>query len=277
MLVNFHGVLDHAYKNGYAVGAFNCYNLETTQAVIEVASEKDKPVIIAFGAKYLKNMSLKTMAALTQSLASEAEVPVCLHLDHCDDISVIKQAILAGFTSVMYDGSKLDFEENLKNTQRVVELSHKYGVTVEAELGSLGIGSHSHEGLSTDLELLTDPQSAKKFVERTNVDALAVSVGTVHGLYQGDPDIKFDLLREINDLLKIPLVLHGGSGVPQEDILKCVSLGISKMNVNTEISTYTVQALRDLLSSESPHLSVLSIKEKTFAKDIVEKYINFLS
>jgi len=276
MLVNLNGVLKDAYKNNYAVGAFNSYNLETMQAAIESGKEQNGAVIVAFGEKYLPNMSTATAASITKSLAEESNNPVCLHLDHSSDLEIIKDAINSGFSSVMYDGSMLSFEENVKNTKEVVEYAHSYGVTVEAELGSLGIGEHSHEGADTDVEALTDPDVAKEFVDATNVDALAVSIGTVHGLYKGEPNIRLELLKEINDKVGIPLVLHGGSGVPEETMQKCIEHGISKVNVNTEVSMQTVSKLKELLNNEEPHLSSVSISEKNFAKETIKKYISFL-
>lgn len=276
MLVNFNGVLKEAYEKQYAVGAFNSYNLETMQATVEAGEEKNTPVIIAFGAKYMTNMSLRTAAGIAKSLAKEVSIPVCLHLDHCSDIDVIKEAVEAGFSSVMYDGSRLPYRENLANTKEVVEYAHRYGVTVEAELGSIGIGDQSHEGFDSDVEALTDPEVAKEFVEETNVDALAVSVGTVHGLYKGEPDIRIDLLKKINEKVGIPLVLHGGSGVPEEDILQCINNGVAKMNVNTEVSMHAVSKIKEVLNKEEMHLSELSILEKEYAKEIINKYISFL-
>lgn len=276
MLVNFNGVLNHAYKNKYAVGAFNSYNLETMQATVEAGEENNTPVIIAFGAKYLTNMSLHTAASIAKSLEKEASIPVCLHLDHCSDFDVIKDAIKSGFSSVMYDGSRLPYEENLLNTKKIVEYAHKYGVTVEAELGSIGIGDQSHEGFDSDKEALTEPEVAEEFVNETNVDALAVSIGTVHGVYKGEPNIRIELLKEINERVGIPLVLHGGSGVPEKDIVQCIENGIAKMNVNTEVSMNTVSSMKDKLNKDEMHLSELSILEKKFAKNIINKYISFL-
>lgn len=277
MLVNFNGVLKEAYDRHYAIGAFNSYNLETMQAAVEAGENKNTPVIIAFGAKYIQNMSLRTAANIAKSLVEKASIPICLHLDHCGDIETIKEAIEAGFSSVMYDGSRLPYEENLSNTKQVVEYAHKYGVTVEAELGSIAIGDQSHEGFEGDTEALTDPDVAAEFVRETNVDALAVSIGTVHGLYKGEPNIRINLLKEINNKVGIPLVLHGGSGVPEADILQCIKNGIAKINVNTEISMHTVAQMREILDKKDMHLSELSILEKEYAKEIIEKYISFLN
>ena len=154
-------------------------------------------------------------------------------------------------------------------------MAHACGVSVEAELGSLAAGEQSHEGSETDVEVFTDPSAAKQFVYETKVDALAVSIGTVHGLYKGKPNIRIDILKKINEQLSIPLVLHGGSGIPKEDILNCIANGISKINVNTEISTFTVEESTKLLSQKQPHLSVLALNQMGYVKEIVKKYISF--
>ena len=275
MLTNLKSILDVAYANKYAVGSFNGYNSETFRGIIEAGKETKTPIILAFGAKYLTNFSLESAAALTKSLAEDLDIPVCLHLDHCADMDVVFRAIKAGFGSVMYDGSMLPYEQNLANTKKVCEVAHACGVSVEAELGSLAAGDKSHEGSADDKEVYTDPKLAKEFVEITKVDALAVSVGTVHGLYKGKPNIRFDILEEINKEVGIPLVMHGGSGIPEDDILKSIANGISKINVNTEIATYAVEQTAKYLQEKQPHFSVLSLKQEEFVKDIVKKYIAF--
>lgn len=277
MLANFNTILTDAYQKGYAVGAFNCYNYETFKGAIDCAKEMNQPVIVAFGEKYIKNMSLQTAAAIVKSLADELTIPVCLHLDHCSDVNVVYQAIKAGFNSVMYDGSALPFEENLKNTKLVCDVAHASGVTVEAELGSLQAGEHSHEGSADDKEVYTNPQSAQRFVKETGVDALAVSIGTVHGMYKGKPEIRVDILSQINALTQIPLVLHGGSGTPEEDIRNCIKNGITKINVNTEISAFVVDETTKLLQEKQPHYSEVSLKQQSLVKDVVKKYIAFFT
>jgi fructose-bisphosphate aldolase, class II len=275
MMTNLEGILPKAYEKKYAVGSFNAYNYETFRGSIEAGIETDTPIITAFGAKYLTNMTLDTASAIVHSLAKDLEISVCLHLDHCKDMDVVFRAIRAGFGSVMYDGSALPFEENIANTKAVCKVAHACGVSVEAELGSLATGVKSHEGSAADVEAYTNPQSAKRFVDETGVDALAVSIGTVHGLYKGKPNIRIDILKEINSVLGIPLVLHGGSGTPEQDILDCIANGISKINVNTEISTYAVEKSAILLSENQPHFSVLSLNQVGFVKEIVKKYIAF--
>ncbi len=277
MLVNFKNILNEAYVNNYAVASFNGYNYETFNGIIEAGCETKTPVILAFGAKYLKNMSLETAYALSKSLGEGIETPICLHLDHCSDVDMVLRAIRIGFGSVMYDGSALIFAENVKNTKRVCDIAHACGVSVEAELGCLAAGTRSHEGSPSDVEIYTEPAAAQQFVEATHVDALAVSIGTVHGLYNGKPNIRIDILEDINKLLTMPLVLHGGSGIPEEDMLRCIALGTAKININTEISIYTVDQTTKLLADQQPHFSELSLNQTGYVKDIVKKYIAFLA
>jgi len=277
MLVNFRDILREAYIKKQAVGAFNGYNYETFKGIIEAGHEMKTPIILAFGAKYLENMSLDTAYAICKSLGEVLKTPICLHLDHCSDMDIVFRAIQAGFGSVMYDGSALPFDENLKNTKLVCDIAHACGVSVEAELGCLAAGERSHEGSVLDVETFTDPQAAKLFVEATNVDALAVSVGTVHGLYKAEPNIRIDILESINKLVAIPLVLHGGSGLPEKDILCCITNGIAKININTELSVYAVDRTAQLLADKQPHFSELSLNQVGFVKDIVKKYISFFN
>jgi fructose-bisphosphate aldolase class II len=192
-------------------------------------------------------------------------------------MDVVFCAIRNGFTSVMYDGSALSFAENAANTRQVCAVAHACGVSVEAELGCLAAGERSHEGSADDVASYTEPAAAKTFVEETNADALAVSIGTVHGLYKGKPDLRIDILRKIHKLLAAPLVLHGGSGLPEADISRCIANGIRKININTEVSVYTVDKTAELLAAEQPHFSELSLCQTGYVKDIVKKYIAFFA
>lgn len=275
MLQNFNRMLADAYQGKYAIGSFNVYNYETMRGVISAGETTKQPLIVAFGAKYLTNMSLEDASSMAKTLCADAEIPVCLHLDHCGSLSTIFQAVRAGFNSVMYDGSALPFEENIRNTKLVADVAHACGVSVEAELGSLAAGSQSHEGEASDRQIYTDPQKAAEFVKQTNVDALAVSIGTVHGLYKGTPNVRVDILKEINAAVGIPLVLHGGSGTPEDVIRACIANGIAKINVNTEISVYTVDKTMELLAGKKPHLSVIALNQQRFVSEVVEKYIGF--
>ncbi len=279
MLTNFKEMLLDAYKGHYAVGSFNAYSYETFRGIIEANKKAgNRPTIAAFGAKYLENMSLDEAYAIVSSIGSRyPEMQICLHLDHCKDINVICRAIRAGFGSVLYDGSSLPYEENLANTAKVCEIAHASNVSVEAELGSLAAGASSHEGEATDEEIYTDPEKAAEFVEKTGVDALAVSVGTVHGLYKGTPKVRVDILQKINEAAKLPLVLHGGSGTPEETIKACIQNGITKINVNTEISVFAGAKLKETLVSgeKVPHLSVLALNQEKDVEEVVSKYISF--
>ena len=272
MLTNFNKILGDAYHSKYAVGSFNVYNYETMRGVADAAKELSQPLIIAFGEKYLENMSLEAAYGIVNALLGDGDIPVCLHLDHASNMDNVYRAIKVGFGSVMYDGSALPFEENMTNTKRVCEIAHACDVSVEAELGSLAAGAHSHEGTADDKEIYTDPEKAKEFVEFTKVDALAVSIGTVHGLYKGEPNARVDILKEINEAVGIPLVLHGGSGTPEDIISDCIKNGISKININTEISMHVVEQSAKLLVDKKPHYSVLSLKQAEWAKEIVIKY-----
>ncbi|MCJ7688862.1 MAG: class II fructose-bisphosphate aldolase, partial [Clostridiaceae bacterium] len=231
MIITMKGILHDAMEGKFAVGSFNVYNYETIKGVMEASKEQNLPAILAFGEKYLSNMDFETVYGLAKSLSSNMDVPVALHLDHCVSLENIYRAIKAGFTSVMYDGSSLPFDENVENTLKIVEIAHSCNVSVEAELGSLATGLNSNEGMDEDEEVYTNPHQALEFVAKTGVDALAVSIGTVHGLYKGVPNIRVDLLKKIKEGVNIPLVLHGGSGTNEKILKECIQNGICKVNI----------------------------------------------
>ncbi len=278
MLCNLKTLLNDKRENKWAVGSFNVYSLETIKGVCEAARKTEKPAIISFGSSYLKNMDLEEIYFLAKKEAEKSSLPMALHLDHCSDFETIKNAVDAGFTSVMYDGSFLPFEENLENTKKVCEMAHEKNVSVEAELGSLALGEFSNETEIDHGESYTNPKDAAEFVKRTGIDALAVSIGTVHGLYKGKPDIRVDILKKIAEEVSIPLVLHGGSGTDEKILKECINNGICKINVNTEISYYTVKNIMNFLE-ENPntHLSEVSLLERKFVGDVVVKYINLFA
>lgn len=274
MLTNLAAVLGPAQRGAYAVGSFNVYSGETIRGVIDRAAQLRSPVIVAFGAGYLPNMDLEEVAALVSRRAAAADVPVVLHLDHCRDLGVVEKAASVGFTSVMYDGSHLDFEENVRGSAEAVRFSRALGASVEAELGSLALGAHSNEGGIGDAERYTDPAAAREFVERTGVDALAVSIGTVHGMYRGEPNIRVDLLKRIRAATSVPLVLHGGSGTPEAVLRECIANGICKINVNTEISQRAVADIAALVAADpNVHLSKLCLGAAASVAEVVGKYI----
>jgi len=275
MMTNLATVLNEARIGKYAVGSFNVYNYETVRGVIESGQEMGLATIVAFGENYLVNMTVEEMSALVRTMASKVDVPIVLHLDHCKSFDHIVQAIRAGFTSVMFDGSHLPYEENIRQTAEIVKIAHAVGVSVEAELGALAKGEFSNE---EDAEqIYTNPKEAKRFVDETGVDALAVSIGTVHGMYKGTPRIDVDILEQIAAVVEIPLVLHGGSGTPEDVVKKCIKTGICKINVNTEISVYAVKKIQELLAEKKCHLSEISLKEVGYVKEVVKKYMTMFS
>lgn len=276
MLVNTKEILSAAQNGKYGVAAFNVYNLETVQAAITVAKKENHPVIIALGERYFDTVDVEGFAALVKTLAGKSFVPVSLHLDHAYEKESIIRAIRCGFTSVMYDGSKYELAENIRLTKEITEIAHMAGVSVEAEIGSVARGAFSdeEEGDGT----LTDPKSAKEFVEETDVDFLAASIGTVHGMYTGKPNIDLDLLEEIRQLVGIPLVLHGGSGTPDEIIKQAVARGICKVNVNTEVSLAATSYLNQAFEQEqkAAHLSAIMAGMQEAMEPVMTKFVRLL-
>ncbi|RLI17642.1 class II fructose-1,6-bisphosphate aldolase [Candidatus Bathyarchaeota archaeon] len=271
MLVTNKELLLPAMKKGYAVGAFNIQNLESLLAVVEAAVEEKSPVIVAVTPSSIKYGGLAYLTKIVRTAAESAPVPMSLHLDHGKDFETVSKCVEAGFTSVMIDGSFLKFEENIALTKRVVDLAHAKGVSVEAELGRLaGVEESTVEEREA---VLTDPDSAKEFVEQTGVDTLAVAIGTSHGAYKfkGEAKLDFERLRLIRERVNIPLVLHGASsvpqwiiqkavkygaelagakGIPEEHIKKAISLGISKINIDTDLRLAFTATIREVLSTK---------------------------
>ena len=275
MFINTKEILSAAQQGNYAVAAFNVYSLETLQAAIHVAEQEKHPVIIALGERYFDTVDVEGFAALTKTLAEKASIPVSLHLDHAYQKESIIRAINCGFSSVMYDGSKYELKKNIDYTKDIVEIAHQAGVSVEAEIGSTARGAFSDEEEGTGT--LTDPQSAKRFVEETGVDFLAASIGTVHGMYTGEPDIKLDLLDRIQQAVGIPLVLHGGSGTPDETMKQAVAKGICKVNVNTEVSMAATLYLKESFEKgQHLHLSDLMAGMQTAMEPVMAKFIRLL-
>ena len=278
MLVNLKSLLAEADAAGRAVGSFNAYSRETARGVLAAARRSGSPVALAFGAAYLRNLDFPEIAAEARREAEAADVRFALHLDHCSDAELVRRALDAGFTSIMYDGSALPFAENAANTAAVVRLAEGYGASVEGELGSIGAGGGSAEGAGAGPEALTDPGQAAGFVDATGVDALAVSIGTVHGFYKAAPRIRLDVLEAIRAATPIPLVLHGGSGTPEPILLACMERGIRKINVNTELSRYTVAKLAEEIAAHPAiHLSELSLLQIEFFAEAVAPFIELFS
>ncbi|MEG1993655.1 MAG: class II fructose-1,6-bisphosphate aldolase [Oscillospiraceae bacterium] len=234
MLVTNDYILQAAHKGGYAVGAFNVNNMEIVQSIIEAAEELKSPVILAASEGAIKYAGGKYLAALVRLAAEEASVPVSLHLDHGTSFDKIIGCIRNGWTSVMIDGSHFPLEENIAVTKEIVNIAHAVGVSVEAELGRLS-GIEDNISVEEKDSIYTNPQEAVTFVKETGVDSLAIAIGTAHGKYKGVPKLDFDRLVEIKKLLDMPIVLHGASGIPEEDIKKAVKLGVNKINIDTDV------------------------------------------
>ncbi|PKM50581.1 MAG: ketose-bisphosphate aldolase [Firmicutes bacterium HGW-Firmicutes-7] len=253
-LVNLQEILKDAREKKYAVGAFDVSNYEMIRAVIEVAEEEKSPVILMGLKLDLEGIGIEYLMSMMKLAAEGASVPVCIHLDHATEYDLIKRAIDHGFTSVMYDGSILSLEENIINTKRVCELAHKYGVNVEAELGHVGDGITGNSETASDeivKEKLTLPEEMARFINETEVDALAVSIGTAHGVYVSEPKLDFKRLEILNKISTVPLVLHGGSGTPDNDIRKSIELGISKINIYSEVLNAYYSELKRALNAST--------------------------
>ena len=231
MLVNLNDILLDAKKNKYAVGLFNTTDTDMLEAAITAAEELNSPIIIGTAEVLLPFGDLNLIAPSMVHMAKNAKVPVCIHFDHGVSYEKCIQALDLGFTSIMFDGSQLPYEENIQKTKELAIIAHKYGATIEGEIGSIG----STDTQEADTDLYTNPEQAKDFVERTGVDALAIAIGTVHGPYKKKPNLDINRLKVISDLIDTPLVLHGGSGLSDNDFKSTIENGISKINIFTDL------------------------------------------
>lgn len=243
-LVSSYEMLLKAQREGYALGAFNVENMEMVQAVIEAAEEMHSPVMIQTTPGTLKYATPAMFAAMVKTLAEGASVPVCLHLDHGDSVDTVRNCMAAGYTSLMIDGSKLDFEENIALARQVVDMAGD--CPIEAELGTVGGKEDSHSAEAQ----YTDPSKAAEFVQRTGIASLAVAIGTAHGIYKGEPKLDIQRLSEIRQAVSVPLVLHGTSGVPEAAVRDCIREGICKVNYATDLRIAYTRGVRQLLSEK---------------------------
>lgn len=250
MLVNLEYVLKIAEEKNCAIGSFNTPNLENMIAVISAAEELNVPVIIMHAQCHEEYAPLDIVGPIMLLMAKRAKVPVCVHLDHCEDLNYLKRAIDIGFTSVMIDASSLPYDENVKMTKEAVCLAHPKNISVEAEIGVLGGREAGNQKPLTKEEMYTDPDLAKKFVDDTNIDALACSFGTAHGIYKVKPELDFDRIQRINKLCNLPLVMHGGSGVSSEDYVKAIKCGVRKINYYSYMSRDGIYAAREILKKD---------------------------
>ncbi len=244
--------LKDGLDKGYAVAQININNLEFVQAIIEAAEEERAPVILGASEGALKYMGLDYAVAIAQTAAERSSVPVMLHLDHGPNLDWVLKAIRAGFSSVMIDASRLPLEENIALTKQVVDLCHSLDIEVEAELGRI-TGTDDDLTIDERMATLCRPEDAERFVGETHVDALAAAIGSAHGHYKGKPQLDFNRLSAIRKATGIPLVLHGGSGIPDDDVREAIGLGIAKMNINTDNQEVFTEKVREVLQ-ENPKL-----------------------
>lgn len=249
-LVTLKEILAGTKEGHYAVGGFNFNGYEDAQGIINAAVAKNSPIILMASMGTVKYMGLKQVVGMIKGMAESVDIPVCLHLDHATDYDLIKEAIREGFTSVMIDASAKDYETNIAETKAIVEFAKDYNCSVEAELGKVG-GKEENIVVEDASATFTDPDDVLRFVEETGIDALAIAIGTVHGFYKSEPKLDFDRLAKIVKITDCPLVLHGGTGVPVEDFKKCVQMGMSKINVGTELKATYVNAVRKA-TAENP-------------------------
>ena len=272
-LVTTKEMFEKSMKENFAIGAFNINNMELIQGIIDAAKEENSPVILQASASAIKYARINYLMKMVEAAVEEAEIPIAIHLDHGPDFETCKMCIDAGFTSVMIDGSKYDFEENIRITKQVVDYAHERGVVVEAELGKLA-GIEDDVNVSEEDSMFTDPDQAKEFVERTGCDSLAIAIGTSHGAYKfkGEAKLRFDILKEIkNRIPNTPIVLHGAStvipelvetcnkyggdipgakGVPDEKLHEASIKGVSKINVDTDLRLAMTSEIRKILAEE---------------------------
>jgi len=268
-LVTSKQLLLDAQKGGYAVGAFNVENMEMVQAVIAAAEELNSPVIMQTTPSTVKYASTDYFYANVKAAADHAGVPVVMHLDHGSSFELAMTAYRSGYTSIMIDGSHGTFEENIAVSKKVAEACHPGGVPVEAELGKVGGKEDDLDG--GDDNPYTDPKQAVEFVERTGIDSLAVAIGTAHGVYKGEPKLDLDRLSEIREVVDVPLVLHGTSGVPDTTVTECVKRGICKVNYATDLRIAFTKGVNAMLK-EHPD-TIDPKKYNAQGREEVKKYV----
>ena len=293
-LVTTKEMFEKSMKEGFAIGAFNVNNMEIIQAIVDAAESQKSPVILQASSSAIKYARMNYLMKMIEAATENSEIPIAIHLDHGPDFETCKQCIDAGFTSVMIDGSKYDFEENIAITKKVVEYAHERGVVVEAELGKLA-GIEDEVNVSADEAMYTDPDQAKEFVERTGCDSLAIAIGTSHGAYKfkGEAKLRFDILAKIKELIpNTPIVLHGAStvipelvdmcnnyggdipgakGVPDEMLNQASKSGVSKINVDTDLRLAMTGAIRKAFAEDPSAFDPR--KYLSPARDLIEQTV----
>ena len=269
MLTTTKELFKKAREGGYAIGAFNVENMEMVQAVAEAAEELKSPVIMQTTPSTIKYGGLDYYLANARAAAERASIPIVMHLDHGNSFDLAMQALRTGYTSIMIDGSHESFEDNIALSKAVEDACRPSGVPVEAELGKVGGKEDDLDG--GDENPYTDPMEAKLFVERTGVDSLAVGIGTSHGIYKGEPNIRIDILKQIRDVVDIPLVLHGTSGVADELVKECIKNGICKVNYATDLRIAFTKGVKAYLEANP---NVIDPKKYNAAgREEVKRYV----
>jgi fructose-bisphosphate aldolase, class II len=277
-LTTMKDILGEAKIGKYAVGAFEFWSLDSAQAVVEAAQEQNMPVILQVGPLEAAFAGIKNLSKIATMVAEEVGIQVALHADHFECYDDICKALDAGFTSVMIDASRYDFRENVQLTKKVVAAAKSLGISVEAELGKLA-GAEAKLNISEEEALQTDPDDAEKFVEETGIDALAVAIGTVHGFYKFTPRINIERLKKIAKKVTIPLVLHGGSGTPEEKVVEAIQNGITKVNICTEFIAAFGHAYSDAQRKVDFKYNIPGLFEpgKAAGKEVVSSKIKLFS
>jgi len=246
-------MLEEAREGKYAIGAFDVSNYEMVRAVVDIAEELKSPVILMGLRVDMEDEGMNYIVSMAKTAAKASSVPICLHLDHAREINFIKRAIDNGFTSVMVDGSKLSFDENVNISKKTCNMAHRHNITVEAELGHVtdaivGDGRKVKKTENAE-DYLTKPEEAQEFIDATGVDALAVAIGTAHGVYKAEPKLDINRLRQLNAISSVPLVMHGGSGVSDKEIKKSIEAGMCKINIYSELLNAFFSELKDELNN----------------------------
>lgn len=277
-LVPMKQMLIDARREHRAIGGFVFWSLESAKAIVDASQERNLPAILQAAPPLINFLGVKNVQAFVTSLANDADIPIALHLDHGMTLDDVKQALDHGFTSVMMDSSSKDFEENVTLTAQTVELAQKYGASVEAELGHVGGFEFPVETFSEEERLQTNPGQAKSFIEQTGIDCLAVAIGTVHGFYKFKPKLNLEKLKQIEQIVEHPLVLHGGSGTPTQELQEAIRHGIAKINIFTEMfagAARSYQVIQNRPGYELNIFELLYAPYKTTKKICAERMDQF--
>jgi fructose-bisphosphate aldolase class II len=270
-LVTLKELLSDAQRRGYAVGSFNMVSFGFLNGILEAAEEEKSPVILSIAEVHLPHMRVEQFVPAAIQSAQMARIPAAIHLDHGFHFDTVVKAIRWGFSSVMFDGSELPYEENLETTRLVKRIAAAAGVSVEAELGRVGGVEGSGENGASDESHFTDPELAESFIEETGVDVLAISVGNAHGFYKKRPKLDFDRISSIREKTNVPLALHGGSGLPDEDFIRAIRLGVSKINFFTAMTYAAVERIRTFIKSEPKGYEWIALEAKNAIKDVARE------